>query len=134
MRIALLLILAPLAIPASSGDQHLSSVLPDIETTRGFLEMCAAVDKKPTDQSHFELFQTGYCTGWVAGFTGGMQVAEANYQVGEKIYCLPVGNSYGQMIRIIKKFIADHPEMEHLPTGSVAGAALREAFPCKESK
>ena len=50
------------------------------------------------------------------------------------IFCSPSGNSYGQMIHITKKFIADHPEMEHLSTGVIGGAALAEAFPCRESK
>lgn len=98
--------------------------------------MCSAVDKKPTDQSEIELFQSGYCVGWIAGLTNGMHVAEAMHRISENnvIFCAPVGNSYGQMIHIIKKFIADHPEKEHLSTGIIAGAALADAFPCKESK
>jgi hypothetical protein len=38
------------------------------------------------------------------------------------------------MIHVIKKFIAGHPELEHLRTEGIASAALAEAFPCKESK
>jgi hypothetical protein len=38
------------------------------------------------------------------------------------------------MINIIRKFIADNPEKEHLPTVALAIAALAKAFPCRESK
>lgn len=139
MRLAalpLILILALFATPAGSGSKPVSSDLPDIDTTSGFLEMCAAVDKKATDQSQVELFHSGYCLGWIAGLTNGIHLAEATHRMTEPnvIFCPPTGNSYGQMIHIIKKFIAAHPEMEHQSTGTLAGAALAEAFPCKASK
>jgi Rap1a immunity proteins len=134
--LTLILILAHFATPAGSGSNPVSSDLPDIDTSQGFLEMCASVDKKPTDQSQVELFQSGYCIGWMAGLTKGIHLAEATHQTSEKnaIFCPPLGNSYGQMIHITRKFIADHPEMEHLSMGVIASAALAEAFPCKESK
>jgi hypothetical protein len=134
--LTLTLILALCANPAGSGSKPVSSDLPDIDTSRGFLEMCAAVDKKPTEQSQGELFQSGYCIGWMAGLAKGIHVAEAAHQTSEKnaIFCPPAGNSYGQMIHIARRFIADHPEMEHLSMGVIVGAALAEAFPCKESK
>lgn len=136
MRIVLPLLVLMFLAPTGGGNTPVSSDLPDIDTARGFLEMCAAIDKKPTDLSQFELFRTGYCIGWTAGLTNGMHVAEAVHRVGEKdvIFCPPEGNSYGQIIHIVKKFIADHPEKEHLTTGIIAAAALAEAFPCKDSK
>src|SRR6266478_6443637 len=132
----LALVFAFFATPVGRGDQGVSSKSPNIDTIRGFLEMCSAVDKKPTEKSAIELFKSGYCVGWIAGLTNGMHVAEAMHRMGENnvLFCAPVGNSYGQMIHIIKKFIADHPEKEHLSTGIIAGAALADAFPCKESK
>ena len=129
----LILILVLFATTAGRGSKPVSSDLPNIDTPRGFLEMCAAVDKKPPGQSDIELFQTGYCLGWIAGLTNGIHVAEALHRMTEPnvIFCAPEGNSYGQMIHIVKKFIPSHPEMEHLSTGTIAGAALAEAFPCK---
>jgi hypothetical protein len=131
-----LLVLMLFVTTTDGGNTPVSSDLPDIDTSRGFLEMCATVDKNATDQSQSELFRTGYCLGWIAGLTKGMHVAEAIHRVGGKnaIFCPPEGNSYAQMIQIIEKFIADHPEKEHLPKGIIASAALAEAFPCKESK
>jgi len=132
----LILILALFATPVGSGSQRKSSDLPDIDTTRGFLEICAGSDKKPESDSYSQedIFQTGYCVGWIAGLTNGIHVAEAMHRVDEKnvIFCPPVGNSYAQMIHIVKKFIADHPEKEHVSTGVIAGRALADAFPCND--
>jgi hypothetical protein len=134
--LTLALILALCVNPAGSGSKPISTDLPDIDTSRGFLEMCEAVDKKPQEQSQVELFRSGYCIGWMAGLTKGIHVAQTIHQTTEKnaVFCPPAGNSYGQMIHIARKFIADHPEMEHLSMGVIVAAALAEAFPCKESK
>jgi hypothetical protein len=132
----LFLVLTLFATTAGSGSQRASSDLPDIDTSRGFLEMCTAVDKNLEGKwAQEDIYQAGYCLGWIAGLTNGIHVAEAVHRLGDKkIFCPPAGNTYGQMIHIIKKFIADHPEKEHLPTGIIAGSALAEAFPCKENK
>jgi hypothetical protein len=72
----------------------------------------------------------------MAGLTSGIHVAEGVHQVGEKnvIFCAPAGISVVQTIHITKKFIADHPEKEHVSTAVTVSVALAEAFPCKESK
>jgi len=59
-------------------------------------------------------------------------VAETAYDVvpGRVRFCWPDGSSIRQAIHVIRKFIADHPEMEHLPTTVIAFRALSEAFPC----
>jgi hypothetical protein len=66
-----------------------------MDTSRGFLEMCAAVDKDPTKHSELEHFETGYCLGWIAGFTGGVRVTEIAHGVEAKHngFCLLVGNN-----------------------------------------
>jgi Rap1a immunity proteins len=139
MRLAslpLILVLAFATIAGSGSKQESSSAFPDIRTSQGFLEMCAAAGKDSTATSEVEKFETGYCVGWVSGLVDGMLVAETAHGVEDKdtIFCLPVGNSTGQMLRIIKKFIADHPEKEHMQMRAIAFAALAVAFPCKDSK
>lgn len=129
-----LLVLMFFVAPTGNGSKPATDV-PNINTSRGFLQMCASVDKKATDQSPFEMFQSGYCVGWMDGLANGIVVAEIRHNITEnEIYCPPVGNSFGQMIHIVKKFIADHPEKEHLSTSLIAGLALNEAFPCSEKK
>jgi hypothetical protein len=132
-----LLFLALFALSAGSRNQLVSSDLPNIDTTRGFLEICATADKNLEGHwSQEDIYKAGLCLGWITGFTNGIHVGEDMHRVNEKnfIFCPPVGNSYAQMVHIIKKFIADHPEIEHKATGAIAGAALGQAFPCKESR
>lgn len=107
-----------------------------IESTKGFLEICAALDEKPASQSPFELFKTGYFVGWMNGFTTGILGAEAAHSVTGRnpIFCPPEGNSFQQMVHITRKYIADHPEEEHLPTGVVVVTALHQAFPCGDNR
>lgn len=131
-----LILMLALAIFAGSGGNQSSSTLPNIKTTRGFLEMCAAVGKDASAASDLEKFETGYCLGWITGLEDGLLVAESAHGVDKKnaIFCLPVGNSYGQTLHVIEKFIADHPDKEHLSTDVIAVAALAIAFPCQASK
>src|SRR5215470_13676442 len=119
--------------PVHSRSHQLTSNFPNIESTKGFLEICATVDEKPGSQSPFELFKSGYCVGWMDGFTTGIFGAEAAHRVSEKdaIFCLPKGNSFQQMVHITRKYIAEHPEKEHLATAAIVLAALREAYPCR---
>jgi len=119
--------------PADSGSGQLTSHFPDINSTKGFLEICATVDEKYASQSQFELLKSGYCVGWMNGITAGILGAEAAHRVSEKdyIFCLPEGNSAQQMVHITRKYIADHPEEEHLVTGVIVVAALHQAFPCR---
>jgi hypothetical protein len=132
----LILILALLATPAGIDSRPVSPDVPDINTSRGFLEFCALVDKDSTHFTSAETYMTGFCLGWMAGLTSGIHVAEGVHQVSEKnvIFCAPAGISILQTIHITKKFITDHPEKEQVSTAVTASVALAEAFPCKESK
>ena len=48
--------------------------------------------------------------------------------------CTPKGASLGQLARVVKKFLQDHPESLHLDAGGLVYNALNEAFPCPEAK
>jgi len=122
----------PFLFPAATSSQQNTSSLPDINSTRGFLEMCAALEKDATKHSQLEAFQTGYCIGWTHGFAAGVHTGEEYHESADTIFCLPKGNSFGQMVRIIRKYISDHPEEEHLRMEVVASEALRQAFPCRK--
>jgi hypothetical protein len=132
------LILAFFTAPTYRSRQQKSSDIPDIDTTRGFSEICAAIDKKTEldTYSQEDVFNVGYCLGWMKGLTEGIKVAELKDRVDEKyrIFCPPVESSTAQNVHVVKKFIADHPEKEHVLTVVIAATALGDAFPCKESK
>lgn len=54
-----------------------------------------------------------------------------NNLVGEKRYiCFPEGNTYYQTLKIVEKYISDHPEKMHEQVSVLTYNALVSAFPC----
>jgi hypothetical protein len=47
-------------------------------------------------------------------------------------YCLPDEVTHGQMMRVLIKFIKDHPEKAHFKTGVLEVESFMDAFPCKQ--
>jgi hypothetical protein len=129
--VVLFLVLAIPSEPLNFGGPQLN---PDMKTVSGFLEMCAAQDKSPEDWTRTEILNDGYCIGWINGFVNGVLESEAIHYVPTRLWlvCPPPGNSFGQMIHIVKKYVADHPELEHFGTETLALRALSAAFPCKK--
>jgi hypothetical protein len=52
----------------------------------------------------------------------------------DRMACVPRGVATVQIIRVIKKYIADNPDKAHRATRYVASLALAGAFPCKARK
>jgi hypothetical protein len=48
--------------------------------------------------------------------------------------CAPKESSRLQFIRIFRRYVSDHPELEHLDFAAVAQNALAQSFPCKNVK
>jgi hypothetical protein len=71
----------------------------------------------------------GYCLGYVAGLTQGARSAEEIHSV-NWVFCLPPGVTNIQKVRVIRKYISNHPEDAHNPAEGLALQALHEAFPC----
>jgi hypothetical protein len=44
--------------------------------------------------------------------------------------CLPQGVTTGQALKVLVKYMDDHPEQLHEKTAWVAAKALHEAWPC----
>jgi hypothetical protein len=76
------------------------------------------------------------CLGWVEGFGDGFTVHDELLGVSErdKMVCMPWGIRTVQMVRVIKKYLADNPDKAHRATRYVASLALARAFPCKAGK
>ncbi len=52
----------------------------------------------------------------------------------DRMVCPPRGATTVQIVRVIKKYIADNPEKAHRATRFIASVALARAFPCKAGK
>ena len=72
-----------------------------------------------------------YVNGFVTGINYGTGFAEEKTK--QKVptpFCDPKGVETGQLLRIVLKYISNHPENAHLPTARLIMLALGEAYPC----
>jgi Rap1a immunity proteins len=120
--------------PSSIGSK--SAEQPDISRSGSeFLEVCSSVDGE--HQGDPVLIRDGAtCLGWVEGFRDGFTVHDELLAVPEKdrMICLPRAVTTAQIVRVIKKYVADNPDKAHRATRYVASLALARAFPCKAGK
>lgn len=70
-----------------------------------------------------EAWRAGYCRGVVVGVDS---VATLGGQV-----CKPEGVTSDQEVRVVAKYLEDHPESLNQTGSILAFQALRDAFPCK---
>jgi hypothetical protein len=109
---------------------------PDIgRTGRDFLEVCSTVDSEG-NRDAARIQRDATCLGWVAGFADGFLVHEELLSVPrrDRMACVPQGVTTIQIVRVIKKYLADNPGKARRPTRYIASLALAGAFPCKAGK
>ncbi|HBZ68454.1 MAG TPA: hypothetical protein DEP35_01330 [Deltaproteobacteria bacterium] len=91
-------------------------------------------------------FAKGLCDGYVAGVADANQVYELkDGQLLPKLaadgsiegahlelrWCLPTGSTGPQLVKVVKKWLAQHPEELREQAAAVIAKALQQAFPCK---
>ncbi len=138
MRLLSILALLAACFVCSSGSdgQKPTAGQPDISRSGGnFLEACSRIDSEG-DNSSVRIHNDATCLGWVEGFEDGFTVRDELLGVPEKdrIVCMPRGATTIQIVRIIKKYLADYPEKAHRATRYLASIALARTFPCKAGK
>ena len=118
---------------------------------RDFLEVCASVGLEKgvgiekdgdgsgdaaRDFSDAHAWRDATCLGWVAGFAEGFLVRDELLGVPrrDRLACVPNGESTIRIVRVMKKYLADHPEKAHRAMRYIASLALAGAFPCKAGK
>jgi Ssp1 endopeptidase immunity protein Rap1a len=117
-------------VPKSAAEQA------DISRSgRDFLEVCSSVESGGGGDAA-RIQRDATCLGWVAGFAEGFLVYGELLSVPRKdrMACVPQGVTTVQIVRVIKKYLADNPGKAHRPTRYVASIALAGAFPCKAGK
>src|SRR5712671_863398 len=111
--------------PKSTAEQ------PDISRSGSdFLEVCSSIDGE-RNRNPVLVHNDATCLGWVEGFADGFTVRDELLGVPERdrMVCMPRGTTAIQIIRVIKKYVADNPEKAHRATRYVASLALARAFP-----
>ncbi|HEY6267605.1 MAG TPA: Rap1a/Tai family immunity protein [Candidatus Acidoferrum sp.] len=118
------------AVPKSAAEQA------DISRSGSdFLQVCSGLDSGG-DRDAARIGRDATCLGWVQGFAEGFLVYGELLSVPKKdrIACVPRGVTTVQIVRVIKKYLADNPGKAHRPTRYIASIALAGAFPCKAGK
>jgi hypothetical protein len=77
------------------------------------------MENRGYNETAFDAYRDGYCSGLVAG------VSSASPRV-----CPDDGVTGGQQIRVVLKYLQDHPEELHLDDALLVDRALAKAFPC----
>ena len=109
---------------------------PDISRSGSeFSEVCSDIDSQPNGDP-VRIHNHGTCLGWVEGFGDGFSVHDELLGVPERdrMACTPHGVTIVQIIRVIKKYVADNPDKAHRATRYVASIALARAYSCKSGK
>ena len=83
-------------------------------------------------------YPSGWCFGFVNGFLEGFDASTlaasktyAEYLESRTSYiCIPEEATIGQDIRVIIKWLNEHPERLHEDAGALIFIALKTAFPC----
>ena len=83
------------------------------------------MDKADRLSSAYNAFSVGYCLGLVNGVSD---------TITDMMTLCDPGTTYGQQVRIVVKYLDDHPEKLNLKATVLIKLALLNAFGCKASK
>ena len=102
---------------------------------KDFLELCSNVDSEQKEDP-IRVRNDALCLGWVEGFRDGFTVHDELLGVPQKdrMVCIPGETTSVQIIRVIKKYVAENPDKAHRATRLVASLALAGTFRCKGQK
>lgn len=106
------------------------SVAGTFMTGNTFMDKCANVSAETGNSVDF-----GYCVGYVEGVSDMIDMEQTRVNVDgstNKAYiCTSPDVTAGQMLRVVQKFIKDHPETQHYAAPALINNAFVKAFPCK---
>jgi hypothetical protein len=135
MRIVLALLLFLFALPTASTqtDDPRDQLRMD-DSGNNFLSVCSVLDK-PGDQWHgMDSMFVGECVAYVNGIYETMSLYDG-LKIVPHAFCPPYNRLQGaQLVRIVLKYLSEHPKDAHGITVALAVVALREAFPCESTK
>ena len=121
--------------PSSVGSKS-AAQQPDISRSGSdFLQVCSSIDSE-WKADPVRIHNDATCLGWVEGFGNGFTVHDELLSIPERdrMICMPAKVTTIQIVRVMKKYVADNPDKAHRATRFIASVALARAFPCKAGK
>jgi hypothetical protein len=121
--------------PSSVGSKS-AAEQPDISRSGSdFLQVCTSIDSE-WKADPVRIHNDATCLGWVEGFGNGFTVHDELLSIPQRdrMICMPAKVTTIQIVRVMKKYVADNPDKAHRATRFIASVALARAFPCKAGK
>ena len=121
--------------PSSVGSKS-AAEQPDISRSgSNFLQVCSSIDSE-WKADPVRIHNDATCLGWVEGFGNGFTVHDELLSIPQRdrMICMPAKVTTIQIVRVMKKYVADNPDKAHRATRFIASVALARAFPCKAGK
>lgn len=99
-----------------------------------FLDGCSSLDKPTKQLNSYETHTIVQCQSYVDGIFETMSLAE-NAHLKPSGFCAPEQPvQRNELVQIVRKYIADHPETSNERTVILAWLAFSQAFPCDNGK
>jgi Rap1a immunity proteins len=137
-------LLVQLFLPAKIGSAQENQSLPsqdDVRTGNGLLQNCAPSVRffdggspLTDDERTSGYVCAGYLTGFEEGFDTGVEIMKKKSRYtgsSHLLFCIPPSVPLRQVLRVVVKWLQEHPEDLHLPSSWLVPPALINAFPCK---
>jgi hypothetical protein len=81
-------------------------------------------EKYNVEITNVDFQMTAYCTGYITGVVDGMNYIENRF-------CVPRKVIYGQIIKVVIKYLKNNPQRLHQDYAPLIYSAVSESFPCK---
>jgi hypothetical protein len=126
-----ILLLVLTCIPIAGAQE--SNQKKDItDTGNEFVRTCEPIfvaSSSGAVRDHSDYYDSAFCLAYVIGVNDGAHLFLDIAPPAAK-YCMPSGVTRGQEVRVLIKYIKDHPEKAHLSTDFLEVLAFHDAFPC----
>ena len=70
------------------------------------------------------------CAGYIIGIHDYQDALIFSSLLDEPYFCAPDSAKISQLVKVVTKYLNEHPEKLHLAAGGLVAAALQEPFPC----
>ncbi len=106
------------------------------DSGNAFVRLCSAADEPGNSSfSNEQVVVAMDCMAYVRGVVDGIELSSrlAEFKTKQnalKLFCRPDNVEGGQMVRIVLRFIRDHPERAQFLTEILILKSMENAFPC----
>ena len=126
MRHWLIFIVCFLGLACQINAQHSTDLL---QTGNDFLRHCD--ETRVNQKDAVSVAQYMRCMGYIQGFVEG-HLAMQMTSSAKPTYCYPEDVEFGQVKRIVSKWLKDNPAKSNLPIAVVMEKSLEDTFPCNQ--